>query len=81
MLPTGKYQAHMLTAMLLGVAVVLIALVVAVTTNTIAGAAVGVVLLIAITLGVVAYLNHMIDASAERDDLRHREHDAAAADN
>jgi uncharacterized protein (DUF58 family) len=66
----------MLGAMLCGAAVVLVALVVGVTTNTVIGVAVAFVLLVAVTLGLIVYVNHMIDASAERDDIRHAEHEA-----
>jgi zinc transporter ZupT len=77
MLPTSKYQAHLLAAMFSGVAIVLVAIVVAVATDTVAGVAVAFVLLVAATIGLVAYVNRMITASAERDTVRHAEHDAA----
>ena len=70
----------MLAAMLCGVAVVLVGLAVAVTTDAIAGAVVAVVLLISVTLGVIAYVNHMISASDERDTTRHLEYEAAHPD-
>jgi uncharacterized protein (DUF58 family) len=77
MLPTSRYHAHLLAAMLSGVAVVVIAVAVAAVTNTVIGVAVAFVLLVAVTVGIIAYVNRMISVSAERDEVRHAEHEAA----